>query len=118
LQHALARYLETWFPDCESNPNGRSGRDILGTPGIWFECKTARLFRPLEWARQARRGALGCQCAQPKPCPLPVADWPVVVWFPDGTGEAQAGAAMAIVPLDSLMEMLTEAGYTAQVPKD
>jgi hypothetical protein len=99
LQNALARYLTAWWPSAESAGSGRPGNDILGTPGIVWECKTARGFRPAEWVRQARTHA-------------PAAgDLPVVVYWPDGVGEGSPQCAMAIMPLPYLVSMLVGAGY-------
>ena len=96
LQNALARYLTAWWPSAESAGSGRPGTDILGTPGIVWECKTAREFRPAEWVRQARShaGHLGWP------------DLPVTVYWPDGVGEGSPECAMAIMPLPELAELL------------
>jgi hypothetical protein len=103
LQNALAAYLRTWFPHAESAGAGRPGSDILGTPGIDWECKTAvafkEQFRPLAWVRQseARAGADG--------------EIPVVVYFPAGIGALNAGNALAIMPVHVLMQLLVDAGW-------
>ncbi|HMD23785.1 MAG TPA: hypothetical protein VKH61_06765 [Streptosporangiaceae bacterium] len=107
LQNALARYLTTWWPSAESAGSGRPGTDILGTPGIMWECKTAREFRPAEWVRQAR------EHAKPEPWAKPL---PVVVYWPDRVGEGSPQCAMAIVPLPKLIEILAIAEYTSAVP--
>ncbi|HXZ73026.1 MAG TPA: hypothetical protein VEH31_19430 [Streptosporangiaceae bacterium] len=97
LQRAAAAYLAAWWPHAESNPNGRTGADILGTPGVAWEIKTPRLFRPAEWARQAARNA--------------GPDLPVILYFPDGFGARSAGDTLAILPTSRLMAVLEEAGY-------
>jgi hypothetical protein len=98
LQRALAKYLSAWWPSAESTPNGRAGSDVLGTPGIVWENKTARAFRPAEWVRQAKgHGRAGVM--------------PVVVYWPDRVGEGTTDAAMAILPLPKLVELLVGAGY-------
>lgn len=108
LQNALAAYLAAWWPHAESAGAGRQGTDVLGTPGVVWECKTAddfrRDFRPAAWIRQARTHATG-------------ADVPVVVYFPRGIGALSTYAAMAIVPMHVLMQLLNEAGY-APDPKE
>ena len=62
LPNALARYLSAWWPNAESTGAGRQGTDILGTPGVVWEAKTARDwkrdFRPAAWVRQAETHAL------------------------------------------------------------
>lgn len=109
MQLALARYLQRWWPSAESTGSGRQGRDVTGTPGVWFEAKTAenfkRDFKPTAWMRQARRGTGGHG-----------GDLPVVVYFPKGLGEQSAALSLAIMPLHVLMQVLTEAQY-APLPK-
>ena len=100
LQNALAAYLRHWWPLAESAGAGRNGTDVTNTPGIVWESKTAREFKPTMFVRQAgiaaaRRHAL-----------------PVVVYWPDGCGAKSAPEALAILPLGKLMDVLTEAGYT------
>jgi len=105
LQNALAAYLTAWWPHAESAGAGRQGTDVLGTPGVVWECKTAsefkRDFRPGTWVAQARAHAA---CGR-------AASLPVVVYYPPGVGEQNTGAALAIVPLHVLMQMLADAGY-------
>lgn len=114
LQNALARYLSAWWPHAESAGAGRQGTDILGTPGVVWECKTAREFRPLEWCRQAKRHALrDCDCTQPQPCTHQT-DVSVTVYWPDGLGEKSAGQAIAMMPLADMIDLLFEAGYTPE----
>ncbi len=110
LQNALAAYLTAWWPHAESAGAGRQGTDVLGTPGVVWECKTARDwkrdFRPLAWVRQAQ------EHARPPRGIAPVPPVPVVVYFPDGIGEANTANTLAIVPVHVLMRLLQEAGYT------
>lgn len=110
LQDALARYLQRWWPNAESTGAGRPGRDVTGTPGVWWECKTGATFSPTGFVRQARAGA------------HPSGDVPVVVYFPRGTGEANTANTLAILPLHVLMRVLTEAQYAPlpakEVPAD
>jgi hypothetical protein len=93
LQLALARYLAQWWPAAESAGSGRNGTDITGTPGVVWECKTAREFRPLEWCRQASgHGMTG--------------DIPVTVYIPNGIGEKGIGQAIAMMPLREMISLL------------
>ena len=97
-ERMLAAYLRQWWPNAEAPPPSRPGSDVLGTPGVVWENKTAREFRPLEFTRQARRhGSNG--------------EVPVVVYWPQGVGEAHIGDTLAIVPLEVMVRLLTEAGY-------
>lgn len=98
IPRGFARYLTAWWPHAEATGNGRPGRDILGTPGVAFEVKTEKGLNPGAWTRQAARTANG--------------DVPVVVWFPPGVAEGSPDRAVALMPLDRLMKLLTEAGYT------
>lgn len=107
LQNALARYLSQWWPSAESAGSGRQGSDILGTPGIVWECKTAREFRPLEWCRQAKRHALcQCECTQPEPCTH--GEIAVTIYWPDGIGERSADVAIAMMPLADMVGLLAD----------
>lgn len=102
LQNALATYLRAWWPHAESAGAGRNGRDILGTPGVAFEVKTAddfkRDFKPTIWMKQATANAA-------------VDEVPVVVYFPRGIGEAHTGQALAILPLDWVMSLLAASEF-------
>ena len=121
LQNALARYLTAWWPHAESAGAGRNGSDVLGTPGVVWECKTAydfkRDFRPAAWVKQAKQHATDCGCTDSLACAPGCdgqrgdPDLPVVVYFPPGIGEANTGNALAIVPLHVQVQLLKEAGY-------
>jgi hypothetical protein len=112
LQNALAAYLTRWYPHAESAGAGRNGTDVLGTPGVVWECKTAsefkRDFRPAQWIAQAKIHA-GVHPADQVV--------PVVVYFPPGIGEQNTSNTLAIVPMHVLMRLLVEAEYATQ-PKE
>lgn len=95
LQNALARYLSAWWPHAESAGAGRQGSDVLGTPGIVWECKTPRRFDPFTWVVQAAGHARA-------------GELPVCVYWPDGVGDRRPELALAIVPLPSIVALLTE----------
>jgi hypothetical protein len=102
-QHWLARYLAAHgWPAAEAVGSGRRGSDVLGTPGITWENKTAREFRPGEWVKQAKAHAWADQV-------------PVVVYWPDRVGENTPEAAMAILPLPVLVGLLRAAGYGSEL---
>lgn len=122
LQNALAAYLTAWWPHAESAGAGRQGTDVLGTPGVVWECKTAvdfkRDFRPAMWVHQAEshakeRGWLDASTGHLIPPPVPV-----VVYFPAGIGAANTGNTLAIVPLHVLMQILEEGGYVPDKPRE
>lgn len=104
LQNALAAYLRQWWQHAESAGAGRQGTDVLSTPGVVWECKTAvdfkRDFKPTAWVKQSIGHAEDD------------GDVPVTVYFPAGVGEANTAHVLAIMPLHVLMRLLTEAGYT------
>jgi hypothetical protein len=102
LQNALARYLSAWWPYAESAGAGRPGSDVLGTPGIVWENKTAARFDPQAWVRQAKTHA------------ITRAALPVTVYWPVGVGEGTPGAALAILPLPELVDLLVTAGYAGR----
>lgn len=140
LQNALAEYLRNWWPGAESAGSGRQGRDVLHTPGVWWENKTGAdgQHRPGQFMRQAVKGAavectvpadLRCLCrpdlpSHPGPhdfgdchCPchedlgIRRSDIPVVVWWPPGVGNMRPELAVAMLPLNELMDLLVLAGY-------
>ena len=96
LPNALARYLRPWWPHAEATGSGRNGKDITGTPGVAWEVKTAddfkASFKPTIWIKQAKDNA--------------GKDVPVVVYYPRGLGDAHTGQALAIVTVDTIMELL------------
>lgn len=113
LQNALAAYLTRWWEHAESAGAGRNGTDVLGTPGVVWEAKTAvdfkRDFRPAAWVKQAVGHADGAPLMWHGEPALPV---PVVVYFPPGIGEQNTANSLAIMPLHVLMRLLEEAEYT------
>jgi hypothetical protein len=105
LQEALAAYLRAnGWPSAESVPNGRRGADILGTPGVAFENKTADEWDVLDWVRQAKANA-GAR------------DVPVVVYWPRRVGAGSVGQTLAILPIPYLTELLRTAGYGNPHPR-
>lgn len=110
LQNALAEYLRNWWPEAESAGAGRQGRDVLHTPGVWWENKTGAdgERRPGQFMRQAVKGATE-DCTL---CPgCGEHDLPVVVWWPPGVGNARPELAIAMLPLNELMDLLVLAEF-------
>ena len=112
LQNALAAYLRQWWPAAESAGSGRNGSDVIGTPGIMWECKTAtdfkRDFKPTQWVEQSRMHARLSELDG-----IPV---PVVVYYPAGVGAENTGNTLAIMPLHVLMRLLIESDHTPVTP--
>lgn len=119
LPNAFAAYLRAWWPLAESTGAGRQGTDVINTPGVVWELKTARDwkrdFRPAAWVRQAEQHALcNCKLMCAPGCDGDSGNVPVTVYFPAGIGAANCGNTLAIVPVHVLMRLLDEAGYTPQ----
>ena len=106
LQRALAAYLRHWWAHAESNPNGRSGRDILGTPGVWFECKAESLATMCK-----RKGGPASYVRQAETTKSAPEEPPVVIWWPPGVGAERPDRTIAMLPTPWLMKLLVEAGY-------
>lgn len=114
LQRATAAYLAHWWTSAESAANGRTGRDILGTPGVWFEVKTSLAgTSPSEIVKQAVTGAINAGAASDL-----MPELPVVLYWPPGVGAARPELAIAMLPLPKLMRLLTEAGYAPEPKED
>jgi hypothetical protein len=99
LQNDLARYLAAnGWPSAQSVGSGRGGMDVLGTPGVAWECKTADEFRVLEFVRQARAqaGAL---------------DVPIVAYWPRGSGAMSVAHIPTIIPMSWAVRLLRGSGY-------
>ena len=97
-EHAVADYLRTHgWPYAEAVGAGRSGRDVLGVPGIAVEVKARRDYSPLAWLRQVASTA--CD------------DLPLVVARPDGMGPASVAAWPVTMRLADVVTLLRAAGY-------
>lgn len=100
----VADFIRPWWPRAEAVTIGVRGTDIIRTPGIAWEVKTANEFRPNTFVKQAKSHAGSAQI-------------PVVVYIPNGCGPANVEYALAILPLHRLVDILDDGGYT-QKPKD
>ncbi len=101
LQNALAAYLRQWWPSAESAGSGRPGTDVLGTPGIVWECKTSgKGSRNIgAWIDQAGSHARSDD------------DVPVVVYWPPGIGERRVELTVAMLPLGELVRLLAASEF-------
>lgn len=79
---------------------GRTGSDVLGVPGLAIEVKARRELRPAEWVRQAETGE----------------GLPLVVFRPDGMGEATLAEWPILMRLKDLVSLLHEAGHVHGEP--
>lgn len=100
-QKVFAEHVRTVFPYAEPTGAGRQGRDILGTPGVWFELKARAGFNPLEALKQMERECEGD-------------DIQAAVLRMNGQGEANIGEWVVCLRADTLLRLLEEAGYGPQ----
>lgn len=112
-QKVFAEYMRDIFPYAEPTGAGRQGRDILSTPGVWFELKARAGFDPKSALRQAHQeseqeheAAVEQFRGEGDYPPHPVA-----VLRLNGQGEANIGEWVACMRVDTLKELLKEAGY-------
>ena len=97
-QKVVAEWLAAHgWPWAESTGSSRQGSDITGTPDIAVEVKARRDLDPLAWIRQAETGADG--------------RLPLVVFRPDGAGEATVHQWPCLLRLEDLTRLLLDAGY-------
>lgn len=101
-QRIFAEYVRGTFPYAEPTGAGRQGRDILSTPGVWFELKARTGFNPLEALKQMEKEN-------------ETTDHNVAVLRMNGQGEKSVGEWVVCLRADTLMQLLKEAGYA---PKD
>jgi hypothetical protein len=94
----VAAYLTRWFPSAEKTPNGRPGRDILGTPGVAIEVKTGAEWRH-KWVAQSAGHATDDE------------ELAFIVYLPPGLGARAVADSLAVMPLHALMPLLVAAGY-------
>lgn len=78
---------------------GRSGSDVENVPGLLIEVKARRAFTPLAWLRQTGKEA------------ETHGGLPFVVFRCDGQGEANVGEWAVLLRLDTMTDLLIEAGY-------
>jgi len=90
-------YRERGWPFVESTGAGRSGRDLVGMPGLAPEVKARRDFNPLAWLRQAAANAS--------------TDLPFVLFRPDGMGEKSIGQWGVLLTNEDFTRLLRDAGY-------
>jgi hypothetical protein len=98
-QKVVAEELRSIYPYAEPTGAGRSGKDILSTPGISIEVKARTDFDPMAWVRQAVKEAANHD------------EIPIVVMRPNGMGETTVDQWPAFMPLSFLKRLLVEAGY-------
>lgn len=102
-ERLLAAYWrERGWPYAEPVGAGRQGADITGMPGLAVEVKATRACQPMAWLRQANgRGVLE----------EGLSVLPLVVWRPDGMGEAHLREWPALTNVLFMTRLLRAAGY-------
>ena len=112
-QKVFAEYIRDIFPYAEPTGAGRQGRDILSTPGVWFELKARTGFNPLAALKQieAESWAETERMSGPFMVTREMVDHSVAVLRMNGQGEANIGEWVVCMRVDTLKELLREAGY-------
>ena len=99
-QRIVTEYLkEHGWPWATDAGAGRSGSDILNTPGLGFEVKARRDLSLPSWLRQADNGS----------------GVPIVVHRPDGFGPATIRLWPMTMRFVDGVELLRKAGYATDV---
>jgi hypothetical protein len=99
-QKLFAHHVRPLFPYAEPTGAGRQGRDILSTPGVWFELKARKGFDPLTALKQIEVESED--------------DLGIAVLRMNGQGPASIGEWVTCMRVDTLMQLLKEAGYGPQ----
>lgn len=99
-QRAVAAHLAVnGWPYATDAGAGRTGCDILGTPGLAFEIKARKDLNPTGWLKQAAKGDNGI---------------PLCVFRPIGCGTVANGGVgrwPVLMYLDDVLALLRAAGY-------
>jgi hypothetical protein len=93
----LQGFIPTARPGAKNVRAGKAKVDVTGTPGLIFEVKTPRDFRPTEWALQARGYVRD-------------GELPIVIYFPERIGAGSIDDAIAMLPVGELMRLLVDSG--------
>lgn len=120
-QKVFAEYMRDIFPYAEPTGAGRQGRDILSTPGVWFELKARTGFNPLAALKQIE-GELSEEenakwadgLKQMSSGDVPEFDKGVAVLRMNGQGPGTIGEWVVCMRVDTLKELLKEAGYAPE----
>lgn len=97
-QLVVAEALRGLWPYVESTGAGRSGRDLLNTDNFAVEIKARRSLDIPAWLRQARKEATANE-------------YPVLIFRPDGMGEATVDDWPVTMRLGDWRRLLAENIY-------
>lgn len=103
-QKVFAEYMRDIFPYAEPTGAGRQGRDILSTPGVWFELKARTGFNPLAALKQSEKEIAEAYSKGGAPLNLAVLRM-------NGQGPGTIGEWVVCMRVDTLKELLKGAGY-------
>lgn len=98
-QKVFAEYIRHLFPFAEPTGAGRQGRDILSTPGVYFELKARKDFNPTEALKQTVAPAVEAGAI------------PLIIMRMNGQGPKNIGKWVALTEVDFILQLLKEAGY-------
>lgn len=98
-QKVVAEGLNDLWPHSESAGSGRSGRDVLGTPGVAIEVKARTGLDLPAWMRQAAKEA------------ATTGDLPVLIIRPNGMGEASLDDWPVVMSFKLWKEVMRDAGF-------
>lgn len=103
-QKVFAEYegVRDLFPFAEPTGAGRSGKDILSTPGVYFELKARSKFDPVAALKQTVAPA------------LEAGDLPIIIMRMNGQGPKNIGKWVAFTEVDIMLQLLKEAGYGSE----
>lgn len=98
-QRIFAEYIRDLFPYAEPTGAGRQGKDILSTPGVYFELKARSGFNPTEALKQTVAPAVEAGAI------------PLIIMRMNGQGPKNIGKWVALTEVDFILQLLKEAGY-------
>lgn len=100
FERLIADHLRTYWPYADRAPlTGNKDRgDIAGTPGIVWECKNAKTIKLSEWLDETETERDN-------------ADAEIGVLVVKRRGHGDPADQYAIVPLETMIDLLKEAGY-------
>lgn len=104
-QKHFAEWLRDLFPYAEPTGAGRQGKDILSTPGVWFELKARAGFDPLSALKQMEKEAV-----EESGGGIPIQ---AAVLRMNGQGPGTIDDWVVCMRASTLKELLREAGYGA-----